>query len=641
MILVMFHVELLIVCLLVRIIFCQEFDVTICPNGLTSSSSGPHWQSSIPKRFEFFAEVSTDAKSVQITQLFHSPKRDAIIFHNFELITQKYYDFQTNEILSIDKNMECTRLEIDKNEGQPIAISQIVKPSILLGFNERNEYNNRFYTRYVGSTTVRGGIAVQQFQSCFYVSEQNLTINATYFLKLSNSNVASDIVQIDVLSKNFSSTYNIIRFISNSTLDITTPSGVFCPNRTITKKIPENFPSRLSLHAEALVPVLNTTSTTIESYDRLIDQVLEFERIDYIGTKNNSLPSSATRMLIDYSVGLSYTYERETQQCTVMNMSVNTHMHTMSQIVFQFGTDNNVIKFQYTGIHECDRDRLQCHRWIGQNEQVNFIQQYEWFWSAKYNQIDLQKFIPIKVNINNINKHDQSKVHQEFNFFNYNSLPNSMQAIDSTLAECYRALGPSHGFNYAILRMTLNNDAKHPVERHLLSLQYRLHLQLAVDLGIRHIRLSSIIIDTIRNSTDNQSKDVYVTFTLLDNPPISKTRLKEPSSLELIKTLALQINRGDFRVRDDDGGYELKARSNSLRTLVLYLLPHENHTAVLNSNITQTMVKRRTVIVEKHTGSFIAALAIGFALLGIVIAFAIGSYWAVRKWAPTIQQRTS
>ncbi|CAF2639553.1 unnamed protein product [Rotaria sp. Silwood2] len=410
----MFHVKLLTAYLLLRITFCQVFDVTICPNGLTDPSSGPYWQSSIPKRFELFAEVSTDAKSVLITQLFHSPNRDAIIFHNFEFITQKYYDFQTNEILSTNKNMECTRSEIDTNEGQPIVISQIVKPSILLGFNGRNEYNNRFHTRYVGPTIVRSGIAVQRFESCFYVSEQNLTINATYFLKLSHSNVVSDIVQIDVLSKNFSYTYNIIRFTSNPILDIATPPGVFCPNRTVTKEIPENFPSRLSLHAEALIPVLNTTSTTIESYDRLVDEVLEFERIDYIEAKNNNLPSSATRMLIDYSVGLSYTYERETQQCTVMNMSVNIHMHTMSQIVFQFGVDNNVIKFQYTGIHECDRDRLQCHRWIGQNEQVNFIQQYEWFWSAKYDQIDLQQFIPIKVNIDIISKHDQSKVRQEF-----------------------------------------------------------------------------------------------------------------------------------------------------------------------------------------------------------------------------------
>ncbi|CAF5224872.1 unnamed protein product, partial [Rotaria magnacalcarata] len=43
-------------------------------------------------------------------------------------------------------------------------------------------------------------------------------------------------------------------------------------------------------------------------------------------------------------------------------------------------------------------------------------------------------------------------------FFNYNPRPNSMEVIDSTISKCYRALGPSNNYNYAILRMTLNND---------------------------------------------------------------------------------------------------------------------------------------------------------------------------------------
>ena len=41
-------------------------------------------------------------------------------------------------------------------------------------------------------------------------------------------------------------------------------------------------------------------------------------------------------------------------------------------------------------------------RWIGQHDLAAFIQQYEWFWTAKYNDFDLQVFIPIKANMKTI-----------------------------------------------------------------------------------------------------------------------------------------------------------------------------------------------------------------------------------------------
>jgi len=110
--------------------------------------------------------------------------------------------------------------------------------------------------------------------------------------------------------------------------------------------------------------------------------------------------------------------------------------------------------------------------------------------------------------------------------FNYNPSPNSIEAIDSTLDECYRALGPTHHLNYAVLRMTLNNDDKHPIHRYLLSLENDLHIQLANDLKIRPIRLSSFVIDII-NQQDNE---IYVTFTLLDNPSISSNSFNKLSS---------------------------------------------------------------------------------------------------------------
>jgi hypothetical protein len=222
-----------------------------------------------------------------------------------------------------------------------------------------------------------------------------------------------------------------------------------------------------------------------------------------------------------------------------------------------------------------------------------------------------------------------------------------MGVIDSTIAQCYRALGPSHSFNYAILRMTLNNDAKYPVHEHLLSLQNRLHLQLAIDLHIRHVRLSSFVIDATRDTADQQDKNVHVTFTLLDNPPASSSSLSEPSSLELIRKLAKHINDGQFHVRDNDGAFDLQARPNTLRTLVLYLLPSENHTNYFNQtvfvyhDVTTNVTSRTENLVTKYTGPQITALLTGFALLGIVVALAVGSFIAIRKWTPIVNnQRT-
>ena len=38
-----------------------------------------------------------------------------------------------------------------------------------------------------------------------------------------------------------------------------------------------------------------------------------------------------------------------------------------------------------------------------------FIQQYEWYWSAKYNDFDLKELIPIKINLKTILKIDPQK----------------------------------------------------------------------------------------------------------------------------------------------------------------------------------------------------------------------------------------
>jgi hypothetical protein len=124
---------------------------------------------------------------------------------------------------------------------------------------------------------------------------------------------------------------------------IITPSNVYGPNRINTKEFPQNLPSHLFLHAESYTPKNDLVPSKIDSYNRLIDETLEFERIDY--SMNNMLISS--RLLIDYLTNLSYMYTRETQQCIVMNVSAHS-MGTINKILFQFGVLNDSIQFQYT-----------------------------------------------------------------------------------------------------------------------------------------------------------------------------------------------------------------------------------------------------------------------------------------------------
>src|ERR1700733_9487572 len=108
--------KLVTVCLLFKIFFCQEIDFNICPNGLTTSPSDSQWPKIFPNRFEIFAEITTDIETIEITQLFISPYRDAIYFHDYQTSLQTFYDFQINEILTINKELTCDRKEIQSDE---------------------------------------------------------------------------------------------------------------------------------------------------------------------------------------------------------------------------------------------------------------------------------------------------------------------------------------------------------------------------------------------------------------------------------------------------------------------------------------------------------------------------------------------
>ena len=406
-------VILVAVCLLNPLTNGQDIDLTICPGGVTSGPSDSQWPTTIPNHFEFVSEISTDIETLDMKQLFIGPHRDVIHFRDHDLDIRTYYDFETNEMLIINQELKCDRTEIRPRESLSFVASQIVKPSVLFGFDGRNNVNNAFYTRYIGRAIIRDGISAQKFQSCFYLTEEKLTINATYYLsepKPQGKAVISttDFIQVDVRSNNYLYTYNIIRFAAKPSLTITTPAGVYCPNRTNTKDLPENLPSHLYFHAETYSLKTSDTKARVETFDRLLDEGLQFERTDYSMGKA-VYPPPPSSALIDYATNLSYLYTRDTQQCTVMNIS-RPSMETTSEILFQMGTTDDWSGLQYTGITDCGRENVQCHRWISQRDLNVVIQQFEWYWAATYNQLDLQVSLPIKMNVKTMYKGASARV---------------------------------------------------------------------------------------------------------------------------------------------------------------------------------------------------------------------------------------
>jgi len=371
----------------------EKFDSNICPNGLTRYSSDSPWPKHFPHQFEIIAELTTDVQSFELTQIFLGPDRDMIHLRNSQINLQIYSDFELKERLIINEESICNREEIQLNQTSPFFVSEYLKPSILFGFNQNNKYNSKFPTKYLGKTINTDGILVNKFQSCFILEQFNLTINATYYL-VEYSSTISDIIQIDVRTNDFPYTFNIIQYRSNPFVKINTPEHVFCPNRMNTKEFPINLPNNLAFHAEAYRLANHFIPSKIDSYNHFIDEYSQIERFDYTNT-DLFTPS---RLIIDYSTNLTYMYTHETQHCSILNMS-HRSMSSMNEILFHIRTDNHSIEYQYTGLVDCGRDYLQCHRWIGRHEKENSIEEIEWYWTGKYHEMDMNQLIPIKLHL--------------------------------------------------------------------------------------------------------------------------------------------------------------------------------------------------------------------------------------------------
>ena len=153
-------------------------------------------------------------------------------------------------------------MNIDDEQRQPDCVRQVItldsktsifeentlflKPSIILGFNPRNERNLLWGIRYDSDGNMRD-IPTKIFKSCFNISDINATAKVTYHVSDVTKFQAylpaneSLILRLDVNITNGESqrayTYNVFRYISNPNQiweqqELETPSGVYCQNRT-------------------------------------------------------------------------------------------------------------------------------------------------------------------------------------------------------------------------------------------------------------------------------------------------------------------------------------------------------------------------------------------------------------------------
>ena len=343
------------------------------------------------------------------------------------VLARFYWSFATREQFTVvtaivDKQAipVCLRKELDDNSQtsviQPDTL--FVKPSILLGYNERNQPNPNWGTRFVNSTILRG-IATNVFQSCFYVSNIGATVSATYYASdplLFQPNARGNhsiLLQMDVKVKSQAGRqeefqYIVFRYLPNprrreERQALETPTGLYCPNRTSTLDLPEDLPERVSVNGEANLP---SAGGSIFSTHTLYDTEFQFTRVDFwFADPKGSLAWGHFTEIHDFGTGLSYQYDHSNRQCTVRNIStglndaepVDGKPNLVEMVTPQHLFLLDDVSYQYTGEKRC-RDRVWCHVWIAEKSMPgDQVEHREWYWAASINDEPLIQWIPIKL----------------------------------------------------------------------------------------------------------------------------------------------------------------------------------------------------------------------------------------------------
>ncbi|CAF4356349.1 unnamed protein product [Rotaria socialis] len=631
-----------------------QIDRQLCPNGAITIRD-PKWPNISPS-FELFAELTSKGGTSEIIQTLGN-QRDAIIQTSNGEIIFEYWYFDTNERLTIlngDTNEQsqsvCLRQEIDPlTVTSTIESAVFVKPSVLLGYDARDMNNPNFGAKFIGPSQLKF-MPVNIFESCFYLNDSRETVAVTYYMsdieKYPTFGYLNDSIplRIEVRTKSAANGnegtyfYNIFRFLSNLTVEreqhaLSLPAGVVCSNQTNTKSIPGNFSEHISINGEVLLSFGNKLA--VESFDTIYDQSLQFARFKSLLSNGEQ-----TIELHDFATGLVYHYLTSTRQCQVwkINSTISdaapipgqSQIFQMAKPLHLFLLDD--MNFQYVGSRKC-HNRMLCHVWIGENllpDQSEF-EQREWYWAYQFNGQNIEPWIPTRLVSTRFDAQHKQTSLMETNLYNYRSDPFSLVAIDNTIADCYRALGPTEKFHYGIFTFVINNQDEKPVQSYSHYLKLIIWDTLADHLKIRPIRLSNVVID--QNKTD-----LIVTFTLVDNPPLYgpvANPLQEPSLDAVVKNLRTLIDTNNISfvvVYDNTEGVRLYPKPGSLnviaRTPTIIII--NNITEIVFEIVTNTTKVTTLISKERNRGSKITALWIGFTILGLCIGL-VGTFFIGRQ----------
>ncbi|CAF1080776.1 unnamed protein product [Rotaria sordida] len=336
-----------------------------------------------------------------------------------------------------------------------------VKPSVLLGYDARDAINPNFGTKFIRTSQLRF-MPVNIFESCFYLNDSHVTVAVTYYMTdiatfpsfgYMNYSVP---LRIEVRTKSAPDGnegtyfYNIFRFLSDLTVEqqqqaLSIPPGIFCLNQTNTKPAPSNFSDKISMNGEVLI--LFGKEIIIESLDTIYDRSFQFAQF-----KSWSKNGEQTIELHDFATGLVYRYLASTRQCKVwtFNSSMSdaipmpgqSQFFQMASPLHLFLLDN--MNFQYTGSRECHSHML-CHVWIGENARSNQsgFERREWYWAYQFNNQTIEPWIPIRLINTRLDAQHKPIALMETNLYKYRTNPLTEFEVDGTIADCYRALGPT------------------------------------------------------------------------------------------------------------------------------------------------------------------------------------------------------
>lgn len=318
-----------------------------------------------------------------------------------------------------ERSPDCVRQVITQDSQTSIFEENtlFLKPSIILGFNSRNDRNPLWGIRYDSDGNLRD-IPTKIFKSCFNITDINATAKVTYHVSDATKFQAylpaneSLILRLDVNITNGAIqrvyTYNVFRYIPHpyqtwEQLELETPSGVYCQNRTSLVPVPINIPDRIISNSESSLPTFNNSLFSSHNY---FDNEYQYSRFDvWFADPSGESDWFHAGELHDFGAGLSYQFNYGTRQCLVRDIGANTfdavpvdgnpNLFQMSTAQHLFGMDD--MTYQYTGERPC-RDRVWCNVWIGENRYRNgTVDHREWYWATKMNGVDISPWIPIKM----------------------------------------------------------------------------------------------------------------------------------------------------------------------------------------------------------------------------------------------------